>query len=58
MLFPPKQGLARIKAVFSTPNYRVHIELYIFPPSLTALLRGLCGQTLKTDDSCDSTLAK
>ena len=39
MYFSPKQDLARFEA-FSIPNIGVHNELYTYPPTLTAVLRG------------------
>ena len=35
-----KEGLASIKAFFSSPNENVHSELYTFPLNLTAEVRG------------------
>ena len=39
---------------FLKSNYSVLCELYTFPPTLTAVLR---GSILSKDDSCDTTLA-
>ena len=46
----------RIKEFFfSSPNDSAHNELYIYPPILTAVLRGCVrGQTVLRDDCCES----
>ena len=46
----------RIKEFFfSSPNDGAHNELYIYPPILTAVLRGCVrGQTVLRDDCCES----
>ena len=52
MFFSPKQGLARIKAVYTLT--------YIFCSNFNSCSKRLCegkGPSLRKDDSCDSTLA-
>ena len=55
VFFSPQQGLARIKAFFSSANESVHSELSTYPPTLTTVLRVCVRELVKTlrkDNSC------